>query len=144
MTQRNWKYSQTDYTTVDNSKRVKSLMALCREQACRSIGCKGQHGSVLAKGGSVVSVGYNKPSYRAFTDRFRIMVGRLLHAEMDCVINVSRASTTDADVYVARIGKSGDFEMSRPCRQCEAGLKFVGVRRVYFSIDNERIGMIKL
>jgi deoxycytidylate deaminase len=141
---RNWKYLREEHAVVEKSRRLSSIINICRLQASLSQGCKGQHGAVLVRGGAIIKQGYNKPSYRAFTDRFRVMVGKLLHAEMDCVLNLPRGLTEGSDIYVVRLSKAGDLVLSYPCRQCVAGLKFVGIRRVYFSVDNETIGMIKL
>jgi len=57
---------------------------------------------------------------------------------------VGRNKTEGADVYVARIGKKGDFKMSKPCPMCESALRYVGVKRVIYTIDDKIAGSYKL
>lgn len=59
-----------------------------------------------------------------------------LHAEEAAVLGVARQITTGSSVYVARIGKRKEWRMSKPCPKCEAVLRFVGVKRVYYTTDD--------
>ena len=46
--------------------------------------------------------------------------------------------------HVARIGKNGDYRLSKPCPMCYAVMKHVGVKRVVYTINNNVAGSYKL
>lgn len=66
------------------------------------------------------------------------------HAELSVILNISRVLTYGADVYVVRINNFGDLKLSEPCPMCYAACEFVGVKRIFYSIDNDTCGVIKL
>ena len=45
------------------------------------------------------------------------------------------------DIYVVRIRADGSLAMSRPCMDCLAALKRVGIRRIYYSTNQGKICM---
>jgi len=100
------------------------------------------------RGSSVINVSENKNNFCSFGRRFRkcdIQPGHsTVHAELGSILGVGRNKTEGADVYVARIGKKGDFKMSKPCPMCESALRHVGVRRVIYTIDDKIAGSYRL
>ena len=60
------------------------------------------------------------------------------------ILGIDRRKTAGSDVYVARVGKRGDFKMSKPCPMCESALRHVGIRRVIYTINNKTAGSYKL
>jgi len=46
-------------------------------------------------------------------------------------------------VYVVRIDAKGGFRLAKPCRRCEAKMAAKGVRKCYYSIENDKYGSIK-
>jgi len=105
-----------------------------------------RHGAVLVKGGSVINVSMNKNSHSRFGNRFRKRdCGHATHhAELGCILGLDRSTTRGADIYVVRIGKGGELRMSKPCEMCESVLKHVGIKRVFYSIDEEQLGCVRL
>ena len=105
-----------------------------------------RHGAVLVKGGSVINSSINKNSYCSFGMRFRKKDRGLatVHAELGAVLGVDRKLTYGATVYVARIGKNEDYKLSQPCPMCEAAMRYVGIKRVVFTINNKFAGSYKL
>jgi tRNA(Arg) A34 adenosine deaminase TadA len=105
-----------------------------------------RHGAILVKGGSVINTSNNKSNYCSFGMRFRKKrIGRAtLHAELGCILGVDKKLTDGATVYVARIGKAEDYRLSQPCAMCEAAMKFVGIKKVVFTINNKFAGSYKL
>jgi len=105
-----------------------------------------RHGAVLVKGGSVISTSNNKNNYCSFGMRFRKnQRGKAtLHAELGALLGVDRSRTEGATLYVARIGKGDNYKLSQPCRMCDAAMKFVGIKKVVFTIDNKFAGSYKL
>jgi deoxycytidylate deaminase len=123
-------------------------MELARRVAQQSTFDGPRHGAVLVRGTSVINVSENKSNFCSFGRRFRkcdIQPGHsTVHAELGSILGIDRRKTDGADVYVARIGKKGDFKMSKPCPMCESALRHVGVRRVIYTIDNKTAGSYKL
>ena len=130
------------------SGRVKRHLELARRVAHQSTFEGPRHGAVLVRGASVINVSENKKNFCSFGNRFRkcdIQPGHsTVHAELGSILGIDRRKTEGAEVYVARVGKRGDFKMSKPCPMCEAALKHVGIKRVIFTIDEEIAGSYKL
>jgi tRNA(Arg) A34 adenosine deaminase TadA len=51
---------------------------------------------------------------------------------------------SNAVVYVARVLKSGQFALSRPCARCLHTLRCKKVRRVYYTIADNEFGVLDL
>ena len=126
--------------------RKKRLVELAKRIAESSEAPDYKHGAVLVKGGTVLNVSVNKNRHARFGKRFRRRdCGHTTHhAELGCVLGLDRSVTRGADVYVVRVGKGGDLRLSKPCDMCEAALRHVGVKRVFYSIDQEELGCVKL
>ena len=93
-----------------------------------------RHGAVLIKGGSVLNIAANNDNHTSFGQRFRSQPGRATqHAETACVLGIDRAITQGATVYAARINRSGEWKMSKPCSMCHEVMKFVGIKRVVYT-----------
>ena len=107
---------------------------------------KFRHGAVLVKHGAVLSAGLNKDKSCSFGERFRPkdLGEATLHAELAAILNVPRKQTENADVYVVRVGALGDLRSSKPCPMCQATLRFVGVKRVFYSCDDGDFEVMKL
>ena len=105
-----------------------------------------RHGAILVRGGSILNTAFNKSNHINWANKFRAKdCGHATHhAEVGAVLGMAREKTTGATVYVARVGKSGELKMSKPCEMCQQVLAHVGVKKVYYSIDDENIGYIKL
>jgi tRNA(Arg) A34 adenosine deaminase TadA len=105
-----------------------------------------KHGAVLVKSGTVVNCSFNETVYSSFATRFQRKqkwIGTR-HAEVNVVLGIGRALTNGADLYVVRINSHGGMSLSAPCPMCRDLMQFVGIRRVFYSIDDENIGMIRL
>ena len=128
--------------------RVKRYMELARRVAHQSTFEGAHHGAVLVRGASVINVSENKNSFCSFGRRFRngeIQLGHAtVHAELGSILGIERRKTEGAEVYVARVSKSGALKMSKPCPMCEAALRHVGIKRVVFTIDEKSAGSYKL
>jgi tRNA(Arg) A34 adenosine deaminase TadA len=120
--------------------RLASKVALCSAQEDY------RHGAILVKGGSVINTSCNKQSFSSFGSRFRASdLGiATLHAEIGAILGVDRNKTEGATVYVCRVGKDGGYRLSKPCSMCHAAMKYVGIRRVIWTIDERTCGMARL
>jgi deoxycytidylate deaminase len=107
---------------------------------------KFRHGAVLVKGSSVRSISCNKHRHCSFGARFR-KEGHgeaTLHAELGAILGIERSTTQGSTVYVARINKEGEARISKPCPMCEAAMRHVGVRRVYYTNEQGKIERMRL
>ena len=57
---------------------------------------------------------------------------------------MDRSTTQGSDVYVARINREGEARISKPCPMCEAAMRHVGVRRVYYTNEHGMIERMRL
>ena len=107
---------------------------------------KFRHGAVLVKGNSVRSVSCNKHRHCSFGARFRKegFGEATLHAELGAILGMDRSTTQGSTVYVARINKEGEARISKPCPMCEAAMRHVGVRRVYYTNEHGKIERMRL
>ena len=131
---------------VNRSKKTDRLFDLAKNVAHNSPYGKIRHGALLVKGGSVRNVAFNKENYSSFGTRFRSQHKghATVHAELGCILGMPRNVTTGADVYVCRINREGDFRIRKPCTMCHEALKHVGVKRVYYTTNDNTIEMYKL
>lgn len=132
--------------SVEVTNRTSKLIALAKRTAEDSNYGKFRHGAVLVKRGKVVNTSYNKNNTCSFGKRFRCPEkGRAtLHAELGVILNIGKERTEGSDIYVVRVNSDGIFRNSKPCSMCEEAMRFVGVKRVYYSIDGYQFKMIKL
>ena len=139
-------YSEDEGTIQTLTGRHKRFM----ESSARTASCSEfpnyRHGAILVRGGSILNTAYNKSNHINWANKFRNKdCGHATHhAEVGAILGMAREKTTGATMYVARIGKTGELKMSKPCEMCQQVLAHVGVKKVYYSIDDENIGCIKL
>jgi len=131
---------------VKISGKIKRHFHIARKVAESSCYPDYRHGAVLVKGNKIRSLATNKNSHVSFGNRFRQRnCGHATHhAELGCILGLDRAVTMGSTIYVVRIGKNGEFRMSKPCPMCHQALSHVGVRRVVYSIDEHTAGAYKL
>ena len=92
-----------------------------------------------------MNTSFNKDSFTAFGSRFRDH-GKgpaTVHAELGSILGMPRDSTSGSDVYVCRINRDGQFRNSKPCAMCHEALKHVGVKRVFYTTNENTIEMYK-
>lgn len=91
-----------------------------------------RHGCIIvAADGTIVSEGFNHHRM-AMSHRFSI------HAEVAALHRAKRAKTrfTDCEMYVVRLGPGPSaLKYSRPCEDCVHEITKSGIRRVYYSTN---------
>lgn len=102
-----------------------------------------RHGAVVVKGGSVISVGFNRYAndprlfpvghFRGDKLPHQERNGISLHAEVAALRKLTTEQVRGATVYVARVTPSGKIGTSEPCTACAHELKRVGVKKVIFT-----------
>ena len=102
--------------------------------ATRSPLCHHRHGCVIVKDNEVISEGYNH--YTTFFEHQYTM-----HAEVDALRKVKKYSKIgECELYVVRIGTDlmgHPLKYSRPCPDCTRAILKSGIKKVYFSTDDE-------
>ena len=121
------------------SKSRKRYFDLAKRAAMESTYGKLRHGAVVVKGGSIVSFGSNKSNHCQFGRRFRHRDrgDATQHAEISAILGMPRSTTQGADLYVVRINNFCQWRMSKPCHMCEEALRFVGIKRVFYTVDGK-------
>lgn len=122
------------YTQNDLSVKERARLAQAKRVAAVS-DCAYKHGAVGVKGGRVLGVGVN--SYRNSKDIYDSLPddARSTHAE-EALLKVMGDAARGSTVFVARVNRSGDERMSKPCPRCTILLKEAGVRRVVYTVDS--------
>ena len=131
---------------VELTNKIKRYLSLAQNAASCSNYGKIRHGAVLVRGGSVISIAYNKDKFSSFGERFRAQgVGPATHhAELSCVSGIDKSKTSGASIFVVRLNRNGELRLSKPCPMCHDVLKHAGVKKVYYSTSDGSIEMYKL
>jgi deoxycytidylate deaminase len=103
------------------------------------------HGSVICRGGSILSIGYNSPRANSFSENYAQHPGWTRHSELSAIQKVRRKIDLNGCVmYNLRIDKNGLIRNSRPCGGCEKLLIDYGIKKVFFSTENGKIDFLKI
>lgn len=95
-----------------------------------------KHGSVIVKGGRVISTGMNKDrSHPRIVSSEHIKDHCSVHAEIDAIKKAKDVS--GATIYVARVNKNGVARDSRPCNRCYEVIKSNGIKKIVYTTSEE-------
>lgn len=107
--------------------------------------------AVVVKAGKPVSIGYNNRSTNQFVEHYANLArGRRdyclsTHAEMDAILQArNKTDLNGCKVYVARILKLGGVAMARPCLICEQMLYNYGIKRAYYTMNDNEYGVMRV
>lgn len=128
------------------SGKNERFFKIARKSALCSAQSDYKHGAVLVKGGSVINTSCNKNRRVSFGTRFctEHEGTATLHAELGAILGLDRSITEGASIYVCRVGKDGELRLSKPCSMCHQAMTFVGIKKVYWSVDTETCAVAKL
>lgn len=123
-------------STITLSNKQRSFLNLAVRTAETS-DLPQQHGAVIVKAGSVISLGVNKWRNRSLNNQKEGYNPHLTyHAEVDA-IGHANTDLTGAVIYIARIGKGGAERFSRPCQRCTQAIKAAGIKKVVYTTGSE-------
>jgi deoxycytidylate deaminase len=90
-------------------------------------------GCVIVRGSKIVSFGWNDgvKTHTKSNHPFKS-----LHAEADAIISARREDLSGCSAYVARLRKDGSIAIAKPCQFCEAMLRKVGIKQVFYTTDD--------
>jgi tRNA(Arg) A34 adenosine deaminase TadA len=109
--------------------------------------------AIIVKGGAILSVGYNKSGTNAFVRHYQKVAKHeyceTTHAEQDAILKVrSKTDLRGSKIFVVRLrapnSPLGELGMARPCPICQGVLKSYGIKRAYFSINDNEYGVLSL
>lgn len=97
--------------------------------------CFRQHkvGAVVAKGSRILSTGYNSRQHSS------LLQTSTRHAEAAAILKILKErrqhDLVGADLFVTRITGGGRVGMAKPCRACEGLARSVGIRKVFYTTN---------
>jgi tRNA(Arg) A34 adenosine deaminase TadA len=101
---------------------------------------KGDHkqriGAVIFDKSKFISSGHNYKcrSISSHHPKFR-RYSTSLHAEVITVLN-AKSDLKGSSIIVVRINKQEELRLAKPCDVCMTYLKYVGIKKVFYSISN--------
>ena len=102
--------------------------------------------AVIVKGGSVVSVGINRPKMNSYVHFYGNHENcGSVHAEIDAIFRARRkVDLRGSKMYVARLTKRGQVGLAMPCKMCRRALQRYGIKRVYYTVDENTHAEMRL
>ena len=122
---------------------VATDVALQKRLAAKSDSYPFLHGAILFKGPRIYSTGFNQPRYVRWPHLYGVPT-QTMHAEVACIHGIPDETFQGKDILVVRINRSGDLANSKPCNNCQRLMKLKGIRRCYYSIGPNQLGLMSL
>lgn len=123
------------------SKSIWSTFEIARKIALKS-DYKYKLGAILMKGGKIINAKCNSAKTHKWATRLYKYGSR--HAELNTLINLNYEQTCNSIMYVVRTNKTNHFALSRPCSMCLNASKKMGIKKIYYTINNYEFGTIYL
>lgn len=115
----------------NNILNKNNLLYTAIEEANKALGDK-RHGAILFSNKSIISKGHNEYNIDKNT----------LHAE-ECCFKEYNINYYGHNILIIRINTNKKLLNSKPCKQCVEILKKYGVKKIYYSDENQNIVMEK-
>jgi len=98
-------------------------------------------GCVVTNGRHIISSGFNTTKSHPIQKRMNIKrfsedTPHSLHAEISALTHIMNKKDIDwknCSIYIYREFKNGDKAMAKPCQSCEALIKSLGIRKIYYT-----------
>lgn len=109
---------------------------------------KQQHiGCVAVSGHKIISSGYNScktnpMQKRLNIHRFEADTPATIHSELACLLPLIKRKDIDfsnVTLYIYREHKNGDLALAKPCASCDALIRSLGIRSIYYTGKNSYI-----
>lgn len=100
-----------------------------------------RHGSVIYKGGRLISCGINRNKYNEDYGIAYKVPPPSVHAE-EKAINIALSNGNDlkgAIIYVARTSKQGHSAISKPCPKCDKLIRQNGIKKVIYTENDMEV-----
>ena len=96
-----------------------------------------KHGCVVLHHGKIMSTGYN---YDKVVYKYKLLYKNTscsTHAEMSAIFSLKNKKASS--LLVIRVGKDGLLRDSKPCKYCFQFIQQAGIKKIYFSTNNQEI-----
>lgn len=101
-------------------------------------------GCVVTNGHHIISSGYNTVKSHPLQKkmnarRFSEDTSHSLHAEISALSHIMNKKDIDwknCSVYVYRELLNGEKGMAKPCKSCEALIRSLGIKKIYYTTNN--------
>lgn len=99
-------------------------------------------GAVIAKGGDVISVGFNRKKSHPFQKKYNVHRGcgdeskDYIHAEMSAIVKARHQDLQGATIYVSRNTVHGDTAMCKPCGACMKAIVDSGIKKIFYTSED--------
>ena len=127
----------------NNNLKKKSKHQYYLQQAANYAKCSDlvhKHGCIIVYNDNIISYGHNKKnnSLKNFS----------IHAEVDAINRLnkkykSKKIISNCSLYVVRIrngfNEEDELKMSKPCMNCACKINKIGIKKVYYSVDNDYV-----
>ena len=105
-----------------------------------------KHGCVVLHHGKIMSSGYNydKVQYK-HKNKYKYGCTNTscsTHAEMSAILSL-KGKKANA-LLVIRVGNDGTLRDSKPCQYCYEFIHRIGIRKIYFSTNNQDIQFMRI
>ena len=97
-------------------------------------------GAAIYKGSRLISIGWAQDKTHPKVHS----IFRWQHAEMSALVGTKKVDLSSATIYVARIIKSGEYRIAKPCEDCERILRAAGLKNVVYTDRNGQIQKMRL
>jgi deoxycytidylate deaminase len=116
--------------------KFEKLINIAIEEAKKSTHPQHKIGCVLFIKNNIISKGKNYPqkSVKHLLMKKYSPYPYSVHAEIDAIIN-AKTDLKKVNLLVVRISKSGKLLLAKPCKYCQAYIDYVGIRKIYYSIN---------
>jgi deoxycytidylate deaminase len=98
-------------------------------------------GAVLVKNGSIIGIGWNQQKTHPIMSRYHPF--NTLHAEAAAMADAGLRHVGGATIYIARIGRRGDWRMAKPCRGCFSLLLDYGIKQIVWTETGRQLGIFR-
>jgi dCMP deaminase len=86
-------------------------------------------GAVVVKKNKVIGMGFNKIKTHPKSNHPQ----KMIHAELDAILDCSEEDLIGADLYVFREYKNGEWACAKPCKHCQELISLCGVKNVFYT-----------
>lgn len=92
-------------------------------------------GAIIFDKSKIISKGFNHPqrSVKHLKKKFQRWPGTV-HAEVGAILK-AKSNLKNLSMLVVRINNKNQLRLARPCRWCQMYLEYVGIKKVYYSIN---------
>jgi len=105
--------------------------------------------AIIVAGGNILSIGFNNSKRNGFVDAFKNpdRPWSNIHAEIDAILRArKKIDLSGSKIYIARTEKvmSDMIATARPCEMCQRALRSYGIKKAYYTIDNDTYAVMKI